>query len=302
MHQLLSSSLIRTGSIGAALVVLGVSPAAQGNVVSTGTSSAYGLFVNADIVDKTTLTNVGVSANLGPTPTASGTAPAPYDNSSTLFSAGVSAGSLLNLGQGTINVSATGDTQTNANALNVRARSDVDGSAGTKFADASASVANLSISTNLTGITTLNTAALFSFGGSGSLITSQAVVSGDCVTPFVTSGSGSRIVDASGAADGFATFTVLGTNFNVAVDAQGQVAPNTTLTINAASSTAFGDLLGTDLTGSIKIVLNEQIVTGDGITALGIEVNALHVTFNSAGAEFFNLLGLNIDDTNLATG
>jgi len=163
-------------------------------------------------------------------------------------------------------------------------------------------VANLSINANLTGIATLNTAALFSFGGSGSLITSQAVVSGDCVTPFTTLGSGSRIVDASGAADGFATFTVLGTNFNVAVDAQGQVAPNTTLTINAASSTAFGDLLGTDLTGSIKIVLNEQIVTGDGITSRGIEVNALHVTFNSVGAEFFNALGLNFDDTNLATG
>ncbi len=294
MQAHLKDLWIRTASVAAALAVVSLSPTAQA-AVDSGSSSAYGLFVDTDISDKNNLLNATVSANLGPVPSVSGTAPAPYNNSASLASASVSAGSLLTLGQGTIDVTAGGT----ANALNVQASSNVDGSAGSRNADASASVANLSISENLVGVTSLlNTANLFGF--TGSLITSEAHVSGDCGA-FIASGD-SVILDANGATDGFATFSVLGTNFNVAVDAQGRVAPNTTLTINASSATSFDDNLATDLTGSIKIILNEQIVSGDGSSSLAIEVNALHILFNSAGAEFLSLGGVVLDDTNLATG
>jgi len=42
---------------------------------------------------------------------------------------------------------------------------------------------------------------------------------------------------------------------------------------NPAVNTILFDL------GGLKIVLNEQVVTGDGTTTAGIEVNAVHVTF-----------------------
>jgi len=49
---------------------------------------------------------------------------------------------------------------------------------------------------------------------------------------------------------------------------------DTSLFVNPAANTVLVNLLG------LKIVLNEQIITGDGISSLGIETNAIRATFN----------------------
>lgn len=292
MQPNFASTLARRGSfaLAAGVCLVGASPPTQAAVIE-GRSSAYGVSVDSDIVDQNSVLTVVVGAELGPTPSVGGMAPAPYDQSSSLATASVSAGLLTTVGQGSIGAS-TG-------LLKVDASSNVDGAPGPRNADAYASVADVSISESLAGsISVLNIADVFKFDAS--LITSEAHVSGDYGT-LVSSGD-SVIIDISGAADGFTTFSVLGVNFDVAVDAQGRVVPNTMLTIDGSSSTLFGDLAGTDLTGSIDIILNEQIFSGDGISSAGIEVNALHITFNSVGAEFFSSLGIKLDDTNLLTG
>ena len=261
-----------------------------------GTSSAYGLSVDSHLVDLSTLLGIGVDAALGPTPTVSGTAPAPYNLNNSLASAAVDASSAL-LGGGSIHVNAA--TSNTVDVLSVAASSTVDGAAGSRNAQASSAVANFNSNVNSLGrVSLLNSAGLFNF--SAMTLSSSASVSGDSGALAATGDS--AIIDANGAGDGFATFTVLGLNFNVAVDAQGHVAPNTTLTINASSAAGLGDHLGTDLAGSIRLILNEQTLTGDGISSRGIAVNALHITFQNAGAQFFSALGVNVDNSNLGTG
>ncbi|MEO5802469.1 MAG: PEP-CTERM sorting domain-containing protein [Verrucomicrobiota bacterium] len=271
------------------VALIGVSQTVLG-LDTQGSSSAYGLSADTRLSDLNTLLGIGVGVTLAPTPTASGVAPPPYSFSNTLASVTANASSAL-LGRGSISNS--------SGVLNVSASSTVNGGTGSRNAQASSSVANFNSSVGLTGrASLLNTVNFFTFNGL--TLSSSASVSGD-YNAFTTSG-GSVIIDANGAGDGFTTFNILGVNFNVAVDSLGQVAPNTTLNINSASSALFSDSLGTDLTGSLSIILNEQILTGDGITSRGLEVNALHVNFNDAGASFFNLLGVKIDDANLVNG
>ncbi|MEP6663775.1 MAG: hypothetical protein ABJC04_08935, partial [Verrucomicrobiota bacterium] len=228
-----------------AAVLIGVSQTALG-LDTQGSSSAYGLSANTQINDLNTLLGIGVGVTLAPTPVVSGVAPAPYSVNNSLASVSASGSSAL-LGGGSIGLS--------SGVLNVSASSTVDGGAGSRNAQASSSVANFISGVSLTGRTTLlNTANLFNF--SGLSLSSSSSVSGD-YSAFTTLGS-SSIIDANGAGDGFATFSILGVNFNVGVNALGQVAPNTTLTINSASNASFSDGIGTDLTGSLSIILNEQ--------------------------------------------
>jgi hypothetical protein len=291
LKPILRRSITPPAAIAATLICL--TQLALG-VDNQGTSSAHGLSVNTHLLDLNTLLGIGVDAVLAPTPTASGNAPAPFSVSNSVASASANASSAL-LGGGTISVSAGGG----ANLLTARASSTVDGLAGSRNAQGSAAVANFSSSLNLLGrISLLNSANVFNFGAQ--TLTSTASVSGDYGALSATGDS--VIIDANGAGDGFATFSVLGLNFNLPVDAQGHAAPNTSLTINTASAVAFGDHLGTDLAGSIHIILNEQIVTGDGITSRGMEVNALHITFDHVGASFFNVLNVHLDDNNLVNG
>jgi hypothetical protein len=281
----------------ATFVLVGLCPTTARAIVNQGEASAFGLFVNTDIVDQNNLLNLLVSADLGPTPSVSDTAPAPFNLSDSLLSASVSAGSLLNLGEGTIVVNAA--TVDTSDTLDVTASSNVDGLPGTRNADATASVENLSIDVNPVSVfSLLNTANVFSFDAS--LITSEAHASGDFGALVATGDS--VIIDVNGVADGFLTFSVLGVNLDVAVDAMGQVAPNTTLNITSSLNALLGDSLGTDLDGQITVILNEQILVGDGITSAGITVNAIHVLFENVGAEFFNVLGISLGDTNLITG
>lgn len=274
-----------------ATVLIGVSQPALG-LVTQGSSSAYGISAGTTITDQNPLVGVTANLTLAPTPTASGIAPAPYNvNNSLLSLAATNTSGLGSLGGGSISLS--------SGVLNVSASSNVDGLPGIRNAQASSSVANFNSSIGLIGTTSLLNTVNF-FNVAGMTLTSSASVTGDFGS-FTTAGS-STIIDANGAGDGFATFNVLGVNFNIAVDSFGNAAPNTTLTINSASSALFADAFGTDLTGSLTIILNEQIITGDGITSRGIEVNALHVIFNNAGAEFFNALGVNIDDSSLING
>lgn len=292
-----SGKRLRAAAIAAALgaALLG-QPTAARAVVVDGRSSASGLTVQTQLVDRTTLLGLGVNAGVGPVPTAAGVASPAYNVSNTAADASVAAGSGL-LGGGTINVNAA--TANAADFLTAGASSNVDGGAGSRSAQASSTVANLNVNANVLGVlNVLNAASLFSL--SAQALSSSAQVSGD--RGALVAAGDSAVVDANGAADGFATLSILGTNFNVPVDANGRAAPNTTLTVNAASNAALADGLGADLAGSIKVVLNEQTLTGDGVATRGISVNALHLTFNGVGAQFFSALGVSLDNSNLLTG
>ncbi len=272
-----------------AAALTGISHTAQA-INTQGSSSAYGASSDLSIVDLNTLVGIGVTAPLAPTPTASGTAPPAYNVTNSLAGISINSSSSV-LGGGSISLS--------SGALQATASSTVDGGSGIRNAQASSSADNFNASLSLIGRTSLlNSASLFNF--STLTISSSASVTGD-YGAFTTAGSTS-IIDANGAADGFATFSVFGINYDVAVNPLGQVAPNTSLTINSSSNPSFSDSFGTDFTGSINIIFNEQVITGDGITSQGIQVNGLRVSVINAGSTFFNGLNLKIDDSNLANG
>lgn len=62
------------------------------------------------------------------------------------------------------------------------------------------------------------------------------------------------------------------------------------LFVNPNANTVLVDILG------LRIVLNEQIRTGDGLSALGIETNALHISFDNF------LLGTNLLNGDVIAG
>lgn len=133
-------ALLCAGALG-----LGMSSAAHATVTS-GSSTAYGESVNLTV---TPLVGLAATVTSGPLPVATGTAPAPYDNSNSLLSASV------------VNVLMTG-------LLDVHASSNVDGLPGAKFAWASATVNDLAV--NL---------LLGALGINATTIQSTANVSGD---------------------------------------------------------------------------------------------------------------------------
>lgn len=127
-----------------------------------------------------------------------------------------------------------------AEALSVAASSDVDGGIGPRLASASADVTGMS-TVIIDGVTDL-------VNLTAEMVTSDASVSGDFGALI---GSGDSTFTN-------AVLSVSGVNFIIVSNP----APNTVL---------FSG-------GGLDIVLNEQIVTGDGTSARGIEVNAIHLT------------------------
>lgn len=124
------------------------------------------------------------------------------------------------------------------------ASSNVDGSAGARTADASGTVDGLNLSVVFGTVLSM----------SATTIGSNAQVNGDY---GALSGAGSSILEDL-------DLTVLGSALTV--DA------------NAAANTVLFDALG------IRIVLNEQIVGGDGVSGRSMEVNAIRITFDDVAA------------------
>jgi len=197
---------------------------ANATVVS-GSSSAYGESVSLTITPTIPPgTSVGVTS--GPTPTASGTAPGVYSSADSVLSA-----TLLNL--------------ITTGIINASASSNIDGSAGAKYATSSASVDQL-------GISILN-----ALGIGATMIEADATASGDY-----------------GALSGVGTTTIAGLSLNSIPILNLTIPPDYTLlnllgvTVTLNEQTASGD--GTSSAG---IGVNAIHIAFDDVPYLGIIPN-----------------------------
>ena len=240
------------------LIVSSIESSARADVTS-GTASAFG--VEANVGQTATFGGVFFSSTLsaGPTPTASGTAPPAFNNSNSAFSL--------------VAVSTVG-ASVQTGFLDVNAQSNVDGTAGTKTTSASADVFNTLLAVRgVVGGSALAGGIVFV----AQAIQSTAQVTGDfgALTP-----SGTTTITL-----GSGVLRVGGVDLTALVFASATPSPNTTFIID---DTLLG---GTGaFTGSLTIVLNEQIVTGDGISTSGITVNAIDITFNAFGSTGLNAI------------
>ncbi len=141
------------------------------------------------------------------------------------------------------NFSVAGLAQIQTSVLTGQAASNVNGLPGSRSVSAEGTVDNLGMSIVLGTVLSLN----------ATLVQSEASVVGDFGS-LVASGS-SILTDVN--------LTVLGQQLTV--DA------------NAAPNTVLFDSLG------IRVVLNEQVYTGDGIETRGIEVNAIRIEIENYG-------------------
>lgn len=225
--------------------------------VTTGSSSAFGIQSGVNLTATPGIFPITVTLSAGPTPTASGIAPPPYNNSNVLASLSASA----NIGGAFAHL--------NANFLSVGAQSNVDGTAGSKTTSAFAgSPFFLDIDADVFGVAA--PIELVQLGAS--LVSVSAQVTGD-FGALVPSGT-TTIFSGS--------LVVFGTNLSGTVFPTPTEFPaaNTSFTIDDTSLGGTGAF-----TGSITIVLNEQIVTGNGSTSSSITVNGIHATFNQFGRQ-----------------
>lgn len=204
--------------------------------------SAFGESVDLSIDSVFSL--VTVEAESGPTPFVSDGTPPPYNTSDSLLGVDVTANVVLValVPAATLGILETG-------VLNVETSGDV-----SPQSDSSASVADVSL--ELLGHILLPLLV----GIEADAVESTAQATGSC-------GSG---LTASG------TTTLVGANL---ASALGQLAGIIgALDVSPAPNTVLLDL---DLLGGhLRIVLNEQILTGDGVTSRGITVNAIHITLD----------------------
>ena len=213
----------------------------QAVVAQQSTGSAFGESVDLSI--RSVLDLATITAQSGPLPQVGGGTPPDFAASDSLLGVDVNANiSLLGpfLPVSSVDILSTG-------VLNVATSGD-----SGPAADASASVDSVSL--ELLGHALLPLV----LGIDAQAITSSAVAGGSCESGLTASGS-SSLVNATLA-------STLGELAGLVGDLDANPAPNTVL--------LDLDLLG----GHLRIVLNEQIVSGDGVTSLGITVNALHVT------------------------
>ena len=205
--------------------------------------SAFGESV--DLTIDSLLSLVTVSAASGPLPLVSGVTPPNFNTSDSLLGVDVNASIKLLGGL----VPATNVDILQTGLLNVS----TSGSPGAGAAS-SASVEELSL--ELLGSALLPLV----LGIEADAVTSEASVTGSCSTSLSAGGS-SALVNASLASD-------LAQLVGIEGGLLASPPPNTVL--------LDLNLLG----GHLRIVLNEQIVTGDGIADRAITVNAIHVTLD----------------------
>ncbi len=231
--------------------------------VISGESSAYGVEVNLGI----SVAEVAViTAGLGPFSTSSGTAPAAYN----LFNDDDSASALgaLNVGGllGTVNF-----ISLDTGLLETTSVSNVDGGLGGRSTTASATVNDVSLSIlSLVEVDLVTSAETF-ISLEATAVESNAAVSGDF---NALSDTGSTTIAGVGGVGGTqAVLSVLGVEF--VLDASAPA--NTPIIINSSVSGLAS------LQGSISVILNEQLYSGDSLSSRSIDVNAIHVTFSDVG-------------------
>ncbi len=261
----MSASLLRFAflpAVALATIVPGWNNISHAGVI-TGESSAYGVELNLGI----SVAEVAVvTAGLGPFSTSSGVAPAIYNLSSNDISAG--ALGALNVGGvlGTVNF-----ISLETGLLETTSVSNVNGGLGGRSTTASANVNDVSLSIlSLVGVDPAITAETF-ISLEATAVESNAAVSGD-FNALSESGS-TTIAGVGGGAGTQAVLSVLGVEFVLDLSAPA----NTLISIDSMVSGLAS------LQGSISVILNEQIVTGDTINSRGIDVNAIHVTFSDVG-------------------
>ncbi len=205
--------------------------------------SAYGESVDLSI--KSAFSLVTVEATSGPLPSVSGSTPPPFNLSDSLLSVDVNANIQL---AGLIPASSVDILETGV--LNVATSGNT-----SPVADSSASVNDVNL--ELLGDVLLP----LILGLTADEITSTAAAGGSCESGLTASGT-SGLVNASLA-------STLAELVGITGALAANPAPNTVL--------LDLDLLG----GHLRIVLNEQILSGDGVTSRGITVNAIHITLEN---------------------
>ncbi len=222
--------------------------------------SAFGEYLNLSI--DSSLVPASVDVGSGPLPEVSGSSPPVFNIPGSVLSVDESAGiqlGLPGLPATTLGLLSTG-------TINVLTTGDD----STPEADSSTSIQDL----DLTIVEAVPAVLDLFLGISASLVESTASAGGTCGA-LTTSGD-----------------TTL-TNAALASDIGGLAGIVGALDVSPAANTVLFDaaILG----GQLRIVLNEQIETGDGLTSAGITVNAIHVTLSGIELPILSLLGQLLD-------
>lgn len=223
-------------------------------------SEGYGLQVQADVLN---LVSIDV-LNGTPGQHASGSAPAVYNVASGLVTLDADAGTGIGPVLGT---SVALDLLAADGVLSATALSDVDGTPGTRFASGFGQVNGLDLDLVDAGVTVLGnpTISLDLLNADATTINSTSIITGDYGALHASGISVIQdlVLNVNGL--DLDLVALLGANGNI--DANGFLVadPNTVLL-------SVGGVAG------LNIILNEQIVTGDGVTELTIETNAIHIS------------------------
>ena len=222
--------------------------------------SAFGEYLNLSI--DSSLVPASVDVGSGPLPSVSGSAPPAFNPSDSVLSVDESAGiqlGLPGLPATTVGILSTG-------AINVQ----TNGDDSTPEANSSATIQAL----DLTVVEAVPGLLDLFLGISAETVASSASIGGTCGA-LTTSGE-----------------TTL-TNAALSSDIAGLAGIVGALDVSPGVDTVLFDaaILG----GQLRIVLNEQIVTGDGLTSAGITVNAIHITLSGIELPILGLAGQLLD-------
>jgi len=231
-------------ALAAAIALPLVSQVAQAEVIS-GTSTGTAL---VSTVQFTPLLGVSAALNVQ-TASATGSAPAPYNNSNSVLTG------FVGVGANAILTAAVAGGQTNA--LTTNAASTVDLALGPRVTSSNATVNGLGVlvsATTLLDILSLN----------ATTVQSIASVTGNFGALVPT---GSTTIEAG-------AITVQTSLLALAINASLQASPAPNTTLGVTLDTAL-DLLG------ISITLNKQSILGDGSTNSSIQVDAIDIAFDN---------------------
>jgi len=241
--------LNRTTSLVGGLVALAISVTANALIISASTWS-YGELINLDLSRTITDANGGTTVahatvNSGPLPSNVGTSPGPFDIS--LDAASISVIDNENFG------SLTGNFMSlTTGPLHTRNTSDIDGLPGDRFTQ------------GLTNVGAVRSPGAVALGVFGDFF----VFTADLISVGAITGTE------------FGNLTTGGVTelFNASIDMRGFF--HAALPIGPTANTHVS-LINDPSLSAISLVLNEQIITGDGVSTIGLAVNGLHLRFDN---------------------
>lgn len=241
----------------AALAALAAPSTTSADMITFGASDAYGVSTHLSL---TATNTVVATATVAPTPSVSGTAPLSYTLNDSLASLSASQGVIV---PGTSNL-----LSELTSLMTVVASSNVDNQPGFRFAQSSGVVNNLDGNV-------LNTLGL-----SGQVLSSFLSISATSVT------SNSRVEGTPGSLTAIESAPIENLKLNV----NGVSILNLTGTgmVNFAPNTLVS--FASPVAG-LSVLLNEQILTGDGFNSRGITTNAIHVRFAGVATTAGTLTG-----------